>query len=162
MFLPWGRSDGEHHRLLFPHWDARQPSLGLGVGFLAPSSPDTTVTQPLQGCFPARSLLACLQGKFLVKPHDMTLASHPKQGASDHQGCGVSPGIGVCLHWVCLSMLGCIAIAAGNDSLFSLQNSLKKRGSRSIGKTEKKPSVQVLRPGHAVVVLWHRRSWCQD
>lgn len=83
------------------------------------------------------------------------LARHPKQGASDHQGCGVSPGIGVCLRWVCLSLLGCIAIAAGNDSLFSLQNSLKKRGSRSIGKTEKKPSVQVSAP-HVRDTPWWR------
>lgn len=66
--------------------------------------------------------------------------------------------------WVCLSVPGCRAIAAGNSSLFSLQNSLKKRASRSIGKTEKKPSVQVSAPacpGHVTVAHRHPRSWCQ-
>lgn len=52
----------------------------------------------------------------------------------------------VCLS-VCLSLLGCSA-TEGHNSLFLLQNSLKKRSSRSMGKTEKKPSVQVSAPEH--------------
>lgn len=69
----------------------------------------------------------------------------------------------VCLS-VCLSLLGCRAITVDHNSLFSLQNSLKKRGSRSLGKTEKKPSVQVLAPeppGHATVTHQRPRSRCQ-
>lgn len=63
-------------------------------------------------------------------------------------------------HRVCLSALGCRAIAVGNSSLSSLQNSLKKRGSRSIGKTEKKPSVQVWAPA-CLVAHQHPGLWCQ-
>lgn len=55
--------------------------------------------------------------------------------------------------WVCLSSLG----TASNSSLFSRQNSLKKRGSRSLGKTEKKPPVQVSAPAW----LGPTRSRCQ-
>lgn len=181
MSRAWGKGDGECHHLLLPHWNVLRavPWPGVGVGFPAPSSPDrdSDSASPLSMAHflltPAFSLLVCLQGEFLAKSHDVVL---PKQRASlSPPGLGYFPGVHEHLGMsvlmcttlnlsVCLSLLGCRAIAVGHNSLFFLQNSLKKRGSRSMGKTEKKPSVQVSAPecpGHAPVTHQHPRSWCQ-
>lgn len=136
--------DTEELQLLLPNQDAPKPS--------QPGIPHSIrpMTQPLH-------LPSCLQGTSLAKPHDMmsgTLAppatgAHPTSALAHSQATGAvnsalaaaSPGWESWL--LCLSEAGRHALAVGDISLFSLQNSLKKRGSRSIGKTEKKPSVQV-------------------
>lgn len=134
----------EELQLLLPSQDALKPSQSGIPHSIRP------MTQPLH-------LPSCPQGKSLAKSHDMmsgTLdppapGAHPTSALAPSQATGavssalaaVSPGWECWL--LCPSAAGCHALAVGDIFLFSLQNSLKKRGSRSIGKTEKKPSVQV-------------------
>lgn len=134
----------EELQLLLLSQDAPKPS--------QPGIPHSIrpMTQPLH-------LPSCLQGTSLAKSHDMISGTldppapgvHPTSALAPSQATGavssalavVSPGWKSWL--LCPSAAGCHALAVGDIFLFSLQNSLKKRGSRSIGKTEKKPSVQV-------------------
>lgn len=127
----------------------------------------------------AFSLLVCLQGELLAKPHDVMLASPapskqraclspPGRGCFPgvHEHVGMSAPMSMHTASVCLSVCHCWGAVPllWVITLFFLQNSLKKRGSRSMGKTEKKPSVQVSapeHPGHATVTHQHPRSWCQ-
>lgn len=154
--------DTEELQLLLPNQDAPKPS--------QPGIPHSIrpMTQPLH-------LPSCLQGTSLAKPHDMmsgTLAppatgAHPTSALAHSQATGAvnsalaaaSPGWESWL--LCLSEAGRHALAVGDISLFSLQNSLKKRGSRSIGKTEKKPSVQVwaMVPVSGHCTQHGRKSW---
>lgn len=144
----WWGGGGEHQ--LLPSRDVPEPSRP-GI----PREPcHDSASPPLASC----SLPALVPaGVFLAKPHDRTPGrpappwrrarpTRPWHFSGCHEpwshghcpACGVpSPGGGR------VALCVCHAAAVGNIPLFSLQNSLKKRGSRSLGKAEKKPSVQV-------------------